>query len=104
MKKTIILFLLLFSNFYFSQTIEDEVSEKACQCVQQKLEKDKTILKNEISNCISQSLDDVLKRISSQMRDDVNRAYIWGKSAKFPGQEVSFKFLVFDEMEVYFGR
>jgi len=50
------------------------------------------------------SLDDVLKRISSQMRDDVNRAYIWGKSAKFPGQEVSFKFLVFDEMEVYFGR
>jgi uncharacterized protein len=50
------------------------------------------------------SLDDVLKRISSQMRDDVNRAYIWGKNAKFPGQEVSFKFLVFDEMEVYFGR
>ena len=66
MKKTIILFLLLFSNFYFSQTIEDEVSEKACQCVQQKLEKDKTILKNEISNCISQSLDDVLKTKSEK--------------------------------------
>ncbi|HOR02244.1 MAG TPA: 50S ribosome-binding GTPase [Candidatus Woesebacteria bacterium] len=52
----------------------------------------------------SSSLDDVLKRISSQMRDDVSRAYIWGKKAKFPGQEVSFKFTVFDEMEVYFGR
>jgi len=50
------------------------------------------------------SLDDVLRVISNQMRDDVNRAYIWGKKARFPGQEVSFKFKVFDEMEVYFGR
>jgi ribosome-interacting GTPase 1 len=38
------------------------------------------------------------------MRDDVNKAYIWGKKARFPGQEVSFNFQVFDEMEVYFGR
>lgn len=50
------------------------------------------------------TLDDVLKRISNQMRDDVNKAYIWGKNARFPGQEVSFTFPVFDEMEVYFGR
>ncbi|MFA5532639.1 MAG: GTPase [Candidatus Shapirobacteria bacterium] len=50
------------------------------------------------------TLDQVLKRISNQMRDDVNKAYIWGKNARFPGQEVSFKFQVFDEMEVYFGR
>jgi len=50
------------------------------------------------------NLDDVLKRISNQMRDDVNKAYIWGKNARFPGQEVSFTFPVFDEMEVYFGR
>jgi len=50
------------------------------------------------------TLDDVLKRISNQMRDDVNKAYIWGKNAKFPGQEVSFNFPVFDEMEVFFGR
>jgi small GTP-binding protein len=50
------------------------------------------------------TLDKVLKRISNQMRDDVNKAYIWGKGARFPGQEVSFSFQVFDEMEVYFGR
>jgi hypothetical protein len=56
------------------------------------------ILKN------SSTLDDVLKRISNQMRDDVGKAYIWGKNARFPGQEVSFKFQVFDEMEVWFGR
>ncbi|MDD4785119.1 MAG: 50S ribosome-binding GTPase [Candidatus Shapirobacteria bacterium] len=50
------------------------------------------------------TLDNVLKRISNQMRDDVNKAYIWGKNSRFPGQEVSFSFQVFDEMEVYFGR
>ncbi len=50
------------------------------------------------------NLNDVLKRISNEMRDDVGRACIWGKNAKFPGQEVSFKFPVFDEMEVWFGR
>lgn len=50
------------------------------------------------------TLDKVLKRISNQMRDDVNKAYIWGKGARFPGQEVSFSFQVFDEMEVWFGR
>lgn len=51
-----------------------------------------------------QTLDAVLKRVSGEMRDDVNRACIWGKNARFPGQEVSFSFPVFDEMEVWFGR
>ncbi len=50
------------------------------------------------------TLDDVLRKISNQMRDDVGKAYIWGKGARFPGQEVSFNFQVFDEMEVWFGR
>jgi ribosome-interacting GTPase 1 len=50
------------------------------------------------------TLDSVLKRVSGEMRDDVNRACIWGKNARFPGQEVSFSFPVFDEMEVWFGR
>jgi ribosome-interacting GTPase 1 len=50
------------------------------------------------------TLNDVLKRISNEMRDDISRACIWGKNARFPGQEVSFKFPVFDEMEVWFGR
>lgn len=50
------------------------------------------------------TLDDVLKVISNQMRDDVSRAYIWGSKARFAGQEVSFSFPVFDEMEVWFGR
>jgi len=51
-----------------------------------------------------QTLDLVLKKVSGEMRDDVSRAYIWGKNARFPGQEVSFSFPVFDEMEVWFGR
>ncbi len=51
-----------------------------------------------------QTLADVLGKISNQMRDDVSRAFIWGKEARFPGQEVSFKYQVFDEMEVWFGR
>ena len=50
------------------------------------------------------TLDAVLKRVSGEMRDDVSRACIWGKNARFPGQEVSFSFPVFDEMEVWFGR
>ena len=51
-----------------------------------------------------QTLDAVLKRVSSEMRDDVSRAYIWGKNARFPEQEVSFSYPVFDEMEVWVGR
>ena len=51
-----------------------------------------------------QTLDSVLKKVSGGMRDDVSRAYIWGKNARFPGQEVSFSFPIFDEMEVWFGR
>jgi len=50
------------------------------------------------------SLGQVLERISSQMSEDVSRALIWGSGARFPGQEVSMSFRVFDEMEVWFGR
>ena len=51
-----------------------------------------------------QNLRDVLNKISTQMSEDVARAFVWGKGARFPGQEVSFKYEVFDEMEVWFGR
>ncbi len=51
-----------------------------------------------------ETLDDVLKVLSSEMREDVQKVYIWGKNAKFPGQEVSFSLPVEDEMEVWFGR
>lgn len=51
-----------------------------------------------------QTLEDVAQKLSSQMRDDVKRAYIWGSGARFPGQGVSLKFPVFDEMEVWLGR
>lgn len=51
-----------------------------------------------------QNLRDVLRKISNQMSDDITRAFVWGKEARFPGQEVSFKYPVFDEMEVWFGR
>ena len=52
----------------------------------------------------NKTLDDVLKKVSSEMRSDIKRAYIWGKGAKFSGQGVSLKTEVFDEMEVWFGR
>ncbi len=51
-----------------------------------------------------QTLDHVLKNISQEMREDVNKAYIWGKKSKFPGQEVSLNYPLFDEIEVWFGR
>lgn len=51
-----------------------------------------------------QTLREALKKISTQMSEDVTRAFVWGREARFPGQEVSFKYEVFDEMEVWFGR
>jgi hypothetical protein len=51
-----------------------------------------------------QNLRDVLNKLSTQMGEDVARAFVWGKEARFAGQEVSFKYEVFDEMEVWFGR
>ncbi len=51
-----------------------------------------------------ETLDDVLKVLSSEMRADVQKVYIWGNGSKFPGQEVSFSLPVADEMEVWFGR
>jgi len=51
-----------------------------------------------------ETLDDVLKVLSSEMREDVQKVYIWGNGSKFPGQEVSFSLAVEDQMEVWFGR
>jgi small GTP-binding protein len=51
-----------------------------------------------------QTLRQALNKISTQMGEDVTRVFIWGKQAKFQGQEVSFSYPVFDEMEVWFGR
>ena len=50
------------------------------------------------------TLVDVAGKISAQMAGEVTTAYIWGKKAKFPGQKVSLKRQVFDEMEVWLGR
>ncbi len=88
----------------------DEFKEKSWKglgLVRVYLKRERNLEADKISPLILKStstLDDVLKRISNQMRDDVGKAYIWGKNARFPGQEVSFKFQVFDEMEVCFGR
>ena len=51
-----------------------------------------------------QTLKDVLNKLSTQMSEDVARGFVWGAGARFAGQEVSFKYEVFDEMEVWFGR
>jgi uncharacterized protein len=52
----------------------------------------------------SQTFLDVLDKISGKMREGVKVAYIWGKGARFPGQKVSLKKEIFDEVEVFFGR
>ncbi len=50
------------------------------------------------------TVGDVLKKISNQMSQDITRVFVWGKKVKFAGQEVSFSYPVFDEMELWFGR
>lgn len=50
------------------------------------------------------TVKDVLDKISTQMSQDITRVFVWGKQVKFAGQEVSFSYPVFDEMEVWFGR
>lgn len=50
------------------------------------------------------TVGDVLKKISNQMSQDITRVFVWGKKVKFAGQEVSFSYPVFDEMEIWFGR
>lgn len=109
------------SNFQFSNkeiifmsadkdTNFDEFKEKVWQglgLVRVYLKKDRSSEADKNDPLIierGKNLDDVLRKISNEMRDDVGKAYIWGKHARFPGQEVSFKFQVFDEMEVWFGR
>jgi uncharacterized protein len=60
--------------------------------------KEPLIIKND------KTVGDVLKKISNQMSQDITRVFVWGKQVKFAGQEVSFSYPVFDEMEVWFGR
>ena len=50
------------------------------------------------------TVGDVLKKISNQMSQDITRVFVWGNKVKFAGQEVSFSYPVFDEMELWFGR
>jgi uncharacterized protein len=50
------------------------------------------------------TVKDVLNKISTQMGQDITRVFVWGKKVKFAGQEVSFSYQVFDEMELWFGR
>ena len=52
----------------------------------------------------NKTVGDVLKKISNQMSQDITRVFVWGSKARFPGQEVSFSYPVFDEMEIWFGR
>ena len=59
---------------------------------------DPLIIKND------KTVKDVLNKISTQMSQDVARVFVWGEKVKFAGQEVSFSYPVFDEMEVWFGR
>ncbi len=93
-----------------AQTGIDDFKDKVWQglgLVRVYLKKERSGLADKVQPLIvknTSTLDDVLKMISNNMRDDVSRAYIWGLKAKFPGQEVSFSFQVFDEMEVWFGR
>ena len=60
--------------------------------------RDPLIIKND------KTVGDVLKKISNQMSQDITRVFVWGKKVKFAGQEVSFSYPVFDEMELWFGR
>jgi len=64
-----------------------------------KADKDRPLIMRKGQNFL-----DVLGRISTEMREDVKRAHIWGRKARFPGQRVSLKREVFDEVEVFFGR
>lgn len=55
------LFLLMTFSLSKAQTIEEEVAKKSCECIDLKLKESNIIYKEEIKNCIGQSLDIVLK-------------------------------------------
>ena len=60
-KKCIFLFLLSMAFNAHSQTFEDEVTNKSCDCITAKISSEGQISKEEIQNCVSKSGDEVLK-------------------------------------------
>lgn len=77
------LFLMMISLIP-AQTIEEEVAQKSCVCIQLKLNESQQISQKEIKNCISKSGDEVLKtkdprkvnRIKKNMQESVERLKI----------------------------
>jgi ribosome-interacting GTPase 1 len=49
-----------------------------------------------------ETLKDVAVKIGSDFADSKKLVKIWGKSAKFPGQEVSFDTIVEEGMQIRF--
>ena len=63
MKFLFIFFFIGFISLTNAQTttIEDEISTKSCECIQQKLQEKHAINKDDTDKCIGESLDKVLK-------------------------------------------
>ncbi len=60
-KNLIFLFLFSIAFYAHSQTFEDEVTNKSCECITSKISTEGQISKEEIQNCVSKSGDEVLK-------------------------------------------
>lgn len=81
-KKYILMFFLLLTfSFTKSQTIEQEVAKKSCDCIQSKLSPAGTISSPDIKKCVTKSGDEVLKskdpqevkRLTKNMEETVER-------------------------------
>lgn len=86
--------------------LKESIWEKLCM-VRVYLKRERTSEPDKRDPLIIRSdktVGDVLKKISNQMSQDITRVFVWGKKVKFAGQEVSFSYPVFDEMELWFGR
>ncbi len=81
LKKSIFVFSLLIFSLASSQTIEQEIAKKSCECIQTKLSPEGTISPAETKRCISKSGDEVLKskdpqevkRLTKNMEEVVER-------------------------------
>ncbi|PZU86264.1 MAG: hypothetical protein DI529_08840 [Chryseobacterium sp.] len=60
-KNLMFFFLLLTLSFTSAQAIEEEVTNKSCECISAKISDQGQISKAEIQKCISKSGDEVLK-------------------------------------------
>ncbi|MCG2794035.1 MAG: hypothetical protein L6262_10870 [Weeksellaceae bacterium] len=58
-KYYVVLFFMLSITFALVQTLEDEVAQKSCECIQSKVSQAGAISKAEIQKCISESGDAV---------------------------------------------